>query len=105
MSPGIVWLGGAVLFLLIIKLVACKKKEAKYLSFYNFYKGLMYWFFAPLVFYSTNTVVTGLKSSSMGNDFIAGVIVLAIFLVISIVEVIAYKVAQREEENIWKKWI
>lgn len=91
--------------MLVIKIVACKKKEVKFLSFYNFYKGFMYWFFAPLVYYSTYIVVNGLQASSMGNNFIAGVIVLAVFLVISIVELIAYKVAQREEENIWKKWI
>ena len=44
---------GAMLMLLIIKIVACKKREAKFLSFYNFYKGLMYWFFGPLVYLST----------------------------------------------------
>lgn len=104
-SPGIVWLGGVVLFFIVIKIVACKKKEAKFLSFYNFYKGFLYWFFAPLVYYSTNIVVNGIQASNMGNNFIAAVIVLGIFVGITIVEVIAYKIAQREEENIWKKWI
>jgi hypothetical protein len=100
LSPGIVWLGGAFFFLLLIKIIACKKKEAKFLSFYNFYKGLLYWFLGPLIYYSTNYVVAAIQSNSIGisnTDFLAAVIVLAIFFVITIVEIIAYKVAQREE--------
>lgn len=105
LTPGIVWLGGALILLLVIKIVACKKKEAKFLSFYTFYKGLMYWFYGPLVYSSTKQVVKGIQNSDTGGDFMTAVIVLAVFVAITIVEVIAYKATQREEENIWKKWI
>lgn len=51
-------------------------------------------------------MVPAIQAGQMSsNTFMASIIVLAIFAVIVIVELIAYKVAQREEENIWRKWI
>ena len=105
-SPAIVWLGVAVLFILIIKIVACKKREAKFLSFYNFYKGFMYWFFAPLIYAGVATIVPLIEADTIKKaNFYAGVVTVLAFFVLALIELIAYKVAQREEENIWKKWI
>lgn len=105
-SSAIVWIGAAALMLLIIKIVACKKKEAKFLSFYNFYKGFMYWFFGPLVYAATGEIINGVKNSTItSNGFAAGVIIVAAFFAIALIEIIAYKVAQRVEENPFRKWV
>lgn len=104
-SPAIVWIGAAALLFLIIKIVQCKKKEAKFLSFYNWYKGFMYWFFGPLLAAAVGVIYDGIKNSDMGTDFIAGIIVVVAFVAISIVELVAYKVAQRPEENAFRKWV
>ena len=104
-SPAIVWIGGAALMFLIIKIVACKKKEAKYLSFYNFYRGLMYWFYGPLVAVASGAIIDGVQQKNMNMNFIAGIIIVAAFVAISFVEIIAFKVAQRSEENPFRKWI
>ena len=100
------WLGVAVISFLVIKIVACKKRDAKFLSFYNFYKGFMYWFFARLLFGAVATIVPLIetKTTKTGN-FYTAIITLIAFLVVVLIELIAYKVTQREEENIWKAWI
>lgn len=84
-SPGVSWLGGALFFFLLIKIVACKKKNAKFLSFYNLYKGIMYWFFPPLVFFSTKVIIVSLQDNSKNNDFIAAIIVAGVFAAIAII--------------------
>ena len=107
-SAGLSWLIGVVFFFILVKLVACKKRDAKFLSFYNFYKGFMYWFFGPLIVAATTTLVPLIQAgtlSTSSKDFSGSAIVLIGFLLIGIIELIAYKCAQREEENIWRKWI
>lgn len=85
-SSAIVWIGAAALMFIIIKIVACKKKEAKFLSFYNFYKGFMYWFFGPLVLAATGEIITGLQNSTTSsNDFAAGIIIAVAFFTIALV--------------------
>lgn len=96
-SPGICWFAGAVLLFLIIKIVSCKKRDCKFLSVYNLYKGLFYWFMPPLVFYSTATIIYSLQNSSSDKNFYSAIIVLGMIVLVIIVELIAYKVAQREE--------
>lgn len=103
-SPAIVWAAVALLMLLVLKLVAFKKPQVKFLTFYNAYKGLLHWFMGPMVYYATQNVVDGIKGQ-MGSNFIAGVVVLAIFVGIITAELIAFKMAQREEDNIWRKWV
>ena len=88
--------------------MACKKREAKFLSFYNLYKGFMYWFFVPLLHAAVSTLAPHIQAgtaTAAGKDVSGSVIVIVGFIAIAIVELIAYKCAQREEENIWKKWI
>lgn len=104
-SPAIVWIGVAALMILIVKIVACKKREAKYLSFYNFFRGLMYWFYGPLIAAGAGAIIDGIKNSKMDNNFIAGIIIVVGFVAISFAEIIAYKVAQRAEENPFRKWV
>lgn len=105
-TAAIVWLAAAVFFFLLIKIVACKKRNAKFLSFYNWFKGIMYWFYGPLVYAAVSVLIPFVEASSFSsNNFYASAIVVIAFLGIALVELIAYKVAQREEENIWKKWI
>jgi hypothetical protein len=65
----------------------------------------MYWFFGPLIIAATGAIIDGLKNSNMGNDFIAGIIIAVGFVAISFAEIIAYKVAQRSEENPFRKWV
>ncbi|MCB0369064.1 MAG: hypothetical protein KDD45_06315 [Bdellovibrionales bacterium] len=66
---------------------------------------MFHWFYGPLVYVSVVTIIPSLDASIIGNEFIAALVVLIIFFVLILVELIAYKVAQREEENVWKKWI
>lgn len=49
-SPAICWVGGAVLLLLLVKIIACKVKTLRFLKVYAFYRGFAYWFFAPLIY-------------------------------------------------------
>ena len=94
------------LSLIIIRIIACKKREAKFLSFYNFFKGFYYWFYAPLLYAAVSTIAPLIKASTTdGDDFNTAIIIIVVFLGIAVAELIAYKVAQREEENIWKKWV
>jgi hypothetical protein len=106
-SPALVWLGGAVFFFILIKIIACKKKNARFLTFYNFYKGFMYWFYGPLIFYSVTTLIPLIDGGNYQQsiDFRAACVVIILFVVISVVEVIAYKIAQKPEENAGRKWI
>jgi hypothetical protein len=97
-SAAFSWLLGAVAFFILIKLVACKKRNARYLSFYNFYKGFMYWFFGPLIYSATSTLVPIVEAGNINTsnkDFTGSAIVIIGFLVIGIAELIAYKCAQR----------
>lgn len=96
-SAALSWLIIAVFFFILIKIVACKKREAKFLSFYNFYKGFMYWFFGLLIYAATDTLLKYIDgTTSNSKDLYGSAIVIGGFVVIGIVELIAYKVAQRE---------
>mgnify|MGYP000987294815 FL=1 len=95
-SPGICWFGGAALLFLIIKIVSCKKRDCKFLSIYNLYKGLYFWFMPPLVYFSTLTIISSLQKSSSDKNFYSAIIVVGLIALVMIVELIAYKVAQRE---------
>ena len=67
-SPLIAWLGVALLMLLIIMLVQCKKRHVRYQSFYNFWKGFNRWYLAPLVYYSSNTIIDKLRDETNQTD-------------------------------------
>ena len=56
-TAAIVWLSTAVFFFLLIKIIACKKKNAKFLSFYNWGKGFMYWFYGPLIYAAVGVLI------------------------------------------------
>jgi hypothetical protein len=104
-SAGISWFGAALLMLIIIKIVSCKKAGARYQPFYNFWKGLLRWFMGPLVYYSTLQIISSLQSNKiMDINFIAAAGVCALLVIWMFVELIGYKCVQREEENNWKKW-
>lgn len=60
-SPAIIWISIGAFFFILIKIISCKKKEAKFLSFYNFYKGFLSWFFVPLFYYAIYEVITHLE--------------------------------------------
>lgn len=105
-TAAIVWLAAVVVFFLLIKIIACKKRNTKFLSFYNWSKGFMYWFFGPLVYAAVTTLIPFIETSSFSStNFYSSTIVVIAFLGIALVELIAYKVAQKMEENIWRKWI
>lgn len=61
-SPLIAWLGVALLMLFIIMLVQCKKRHVRYQNFYNFWKGFNRWYLAPIVYYSSNTIIDKLRA-------------------------------------------
>lgn len=68
----------------------------------------MYWFFGPLIVSATATIVPLIEAGTIdtsSKSFSGSAIVLIGFVIIGIAELIAYKCAQREEENIWRKWI
>jgi len=96
-SPAICWLGVAIGMLIIIKLVSIKKHNAKYLPFYNFWKGLMRWFMAPLIYYSTDMlIIQNRKYGTTDRDFYASAGVLAFFALYTLIELIGLKLMQKE---------
>ncbi len=85
LSPSICWAGAAILSFIIIKIIARKKPNAKFQPFYNFYKGLLRWTFAPLIYFCTLIVIIGLQYKSIDTNFYGAVIVLAYFVLICVV--------------------
>jgi hypothetical protein len=63
-SPAISWFGVALLMLIIIGIVSCKKKNCKYQNFYNFWKGIFRWFSVPLAYYCAIQIIASLQSSN-----------------------------------------
>ena len=106
-SPLIAWLGVALLMLFIIMLVQCKKRHVRYQNFYNFWKGFNRWYLAPIVYYSSNTIIDKLRAETNQTDeeFIAAAVLLGYCVLWPHVELIGYKCTQTAEDNIWKKWI
>jgi len=94
-SPAICWVGGAVTLFLLFKIIACKLKSLQFLKFYALYRGFGYWFFAPLVYYSTLTLILKIQLKIMDNTLISAAIVLAVFVLIALIELISAKCAQR----------
>jgi hypothetical protein len=92
LSPAIVWAGAALLFMIIIKIVAaCKKNSWSYLKFYKFFRGFSRWTMAPLVYYSTDILISKLQAESYDDDFIASAVVLGFYALLSFVEIISFK--------------
>jgi hypothetical protein len=94
-SPAVCWVGGAVALFLLVKIIACKVKSLQFLKVYAFYRGFGYWFFAPLVYYSTMTIILKIQLSTMDNSLLSAGIVLAVFVLIALIELISAKCAQR----------
>jgi hypothetical protein len=86
--------------------VACKKRDANFQAVYNFWKGLVRWFMVPLVYYSTKLLITKLKANLLVSlDSISCLVVLGVVFLLIHFELIGYKCTQKEEENVWKKWM
>lgn len=94
-SPALCWVGGAVALFLLVKILACKFKSLQFLKVYAFYRGFGYWFFAPLVYYATSTMILKIQLVTMDNSLISAAIILAVFVLIALVELISAKCAQR----------
>jgi hypothetical protein len=91
-SAGVGWMGVAILMLIVVKIISCKRTNTRYQSFYNFWKGIMRWFMTPLVYVSTAQVITQLKQNNiLDRNFYASAGVCAFFLIWMIVELIGYK--------------
>lgn len=91
-SPSICWAGATLLCLIIIKIIGRCKPNIKFQPFYNFFKGFFRWTFAPLIYFSTQILITKLQAGNKDNDLIASAVVLGYFAAISIIELIGYKV-------------
>lgn len=105
LSPAIAWLGAAFFMLILLKLIGLKKENVGFRPFYLFWKGFLRWFMCPLVYYSTNILVKKLQAKTIDKDFIASAGVLGFFVLFTWIELIGLKCAQKESENIWKKWM
>ena len=90
-SPGIIWVGGAVVLLILIKILACNFKSLRFLRIYSFYRGFSFWFIGPLVYNSTDMVRI---NDQKDYSFISAIIVLAVFFLIALIELIAAKRSQ-----------
>lgn len=66
-SPGIAWFGAALLMLILIKIAAACKKRVQFQGFYNFWKGLLRWFAVPLVYFSTQLIITNVNANKIMN--------------------------------------
>lgn len=84
-SPGIVWLGGALAFLLLFKLIACMTESLQFLKFYAFYRGFFHWFMGPLVYFSTARIIQAIQFDNFDVSFTSAIIVLALFFLIAVV--------------------
>ena len=96
--PAIIWAAATAGFFVLIKIISCCcKKEARFLSFYNFWKGFFYWFYGPLVYLCTVQIKSSLDSEDTSSkDFQVALITVIVFLGITFVELIGYKCAQRD---------
>lgn len=97
LSAAASWIGAAILMLIIIKIISCKRTNTRYQSFYNFWKGILRWVMTPLVYVSTNQLITQLKQNKiMDVNFYASAGACAFFVILWIVELIGYKCVQRD---------
>lgn len=106
-SPAISWFGAALLVLIIVLIVSCKKNNVRYQSFYIFWKGLFRWFSVPLAYYCTFQIITSLQLEEFKPtevNFDAAVIIAGIIFIWMFVELIGHTKTQKPEENNWKKW-
>ncbi len=97
LSPLICYIGGAIGLFLVVKLLACKFKTLQFLKVYAFYRGLSYWFLAPLIYVSSAQIVVSLVAGNYDYNFMYAAAAVGVILVLGIVELVAAKVAQREE--------
>jgi hypothetical protein len=96
-SAGVAWFAIALLMLILIKIVSCKRTGTRYQSFYNFWKGILRWVMTPLVYYSTLQVISQLKTNNlMDRNFYASAGVCVFLFIWTLVELIGYKCVQRE---------
>jgi hypothetical protein len=58
-----------------------------------------------LAYFSSLFLFSNIKSGSTGGDFIPSVVVFAWTILFPVVQLIVYKVIQKEDDNIWIKWI
>ena len=97
-SPAISWFGVALLFFIILTIVACKKKDLRYHNFYIFWKGFFRWFSVPLAYFCTYQIITSLQLTnfnSMEVNFDVAVIVAAIIFIWNFVELIGHSCVQK----------
>jgi hypothetical protein len=64
LSPSICWAAAAILCFIIIKIIGRCKPNVKFQPFYNFYKGLIRWTFAPLIYFASDTLITCLQTNT-----------------------------------------
>ena len=86
-----------------MRIVACKKEEARFEPVYRFMKGLIRWTYVPLVYYSLYYMIMSIQGTS--NYLIESIVVFAVCVVFPIFQLIAYKCIQTENQLIWPKWI
>ena len=89
------YIGGAIGLFIIVKLLSCKFKSLQFLKVYSFYRGLSYWFFAPLAYVSAVQIIQSLNTGSYDKNFIYAAGAMGALLVMAIMELISAKVAQR----------
>jgi hypothetical protein len=58
-----------------------------------------------LAYVSSLFLFNNIKSGSTGGDFIPSAVVFAWTILFPVVQLIVYKIIQKEDDNIWIKWI
>jgi hypothetical protein len=65
LSPALSWLAVALLSFLLAKLLSCINKQADYYKFYNFWRGVLRWVMAPLVYFSTGYLINFIQDKTI----------------------------------------
>lgn len=102
LSAAAAWFGGIILMFILLK-IGSKNKHAFY-HFYKFWKGFNRWFMPPLIYFSTEVIITKVKNGTYDNDFYCAAGICGVFITILFAEVIGYKNSDLEHETS-TKWV
>ncbi len=110
MTWTVCFVGAFLILMIIVNIMKCRRQNLKAEPVYGFFKGILRWTYFPLFFFSTKFVITELNIRTpeqlATNDFIGGVVIVAILVIFPITQLCIYKCIQDPEtDKHWIKWI
>ena len=96
-----------LVFLVIVRIIVaietCRNSQIRFEPVYTFFKGFFRWSYLPLTYYSLYFMIKSIQGTK--DSLISSIVVLAFCLLFPVIQLIAYKCIQKEDEDIWRKWI